>query len=455
MKAVIKSGCARIHERIHSEFTRMVPKSSEGGTFTFARSSVASPTTIRYICSTGIRNYDDLVGGMPFGKASELVGLPQSGKSTMAVRILVRAQEGYVYERIQTPNGGIKLQKLKPGTFQVTTLYYDEEGSLSDFDKRLCDGILLDAEILQCDTVELLWATMDKVMTILDEEQKDTGILQFLLVAIDTVGSLSTKSEYVRAWGKVDFPRVPQELKTGFKVMVGRMQRENVLLLGLNHVSRRMDMRTKKGFRAWEYSSPGGKAFSYFAYHRIFFEMKEVRYSLAGSGNQDGFLVFFQTLKNRLAPPLRASHMSLLFTLKDPETGKLIREGGFFDINCMLEALIFAKAARVAKQTGSISLRFNAFGVTTTTFGKAPSAETTEKTESLEEQEEAPEEEAESRRSKRDPKIPNRAAWPEFYAQHKADCEALYLVVIRQAHSASKAPVAGQDDDTEETETLD
>lgn len=458
----VKAGSDRVHERIQAKWKARLPKSAEGGTFRYARSTEGSPTEIKHVVTTGIKAFDDRVGGMPFGKATELVGLPQSGKTSMAVRTAVRAQLGFIFERKQTPDGRITLSKLKPGSFAVTVAYYDQEGSLSDYDKRIVDGIMLDAEVNQCDTVELMWATMDDVMMVLEEEQEASGILQFLIVIIDTVGSLSTKSEYLAAWGKQDFPRVPAELKTGMKVMIGRMQRENVMLMGLNHVSRRMDIRGKVAYKGWEYNAPGGKAFSYYAFHRVFFEMLQNRYCLAGKGGQDGFIIYFCTLKNRLKQPLREGRLALLFTVKDEKTGELVREGGFYDGYSLLESLIYGKAVKISKETGALVFGFSRFGIETATFNPQdamPSLEEQEETEAPPPRrkgrrlEPAPDTELEPapdappKKPKRDPKIPNRASWGAFYEQHKDDLDRLYAEVTRRAMAASDLVGACVDDD--------
>ncbi len=449
MKLKLSAANPKTHKRLQAVLQALVPDNPKSGTFCHAHSSEGSPTEIRHVVTTGIRVFDDRVGGMPFGKATELVGLPQSGKTTMAIRTAVRAQQGFVYQREQTPDGSIKLTQLKLGTFEVTVLYFDQEGSLSDFDKRIVDGTLLDAEIIQADTVELLWSIMDSTVETLVEIEKETGKLQFLIVVIDTVGTLATKTEYLTAWGKQDYPRVPAELKNGFKVMIGRMQRDNVMLIGLNHVSRRMEVRGRVAHRAWEYNAPGGKAFGYFAFHRVFFEMKEVKYTLVGKRQQDGFLVDFSALKNRLAPPLRPGRLSLLFTIKDVKTGKLKREGGFYDSYSTLECLLLAKAATLSKETGTIAFDFDAFGVQPVTFNAQAAVPELEEQEEVENEaprrgrksKPAEEEEIKPRKSK--PKIPNRAAWPAYYSQHQADFDALHEAVKERVMSASDLQTPG------------
>jgi len=461
-KPSAKLGRRSLLAKISATLDRLQPENPDGGTYEHARSTESSPTYIRYVVTTGIRAFDDRVGGMPIGKATELCGLPKSGKTNMAVRTCVRAQQGFIYERVQAEDGSVTLQQLKPGTYNVTILYYDNEGSLSDFNNRVVDRTVMDGEIIQCETIELLWKTMDGVMQDMDAEQEENPeIVQFLIVVIDTVGSMTTKMELDAAWGKTDFPRVPAQLKAGFKAMTSRMQRENVLLMGLNHVSRKMTSRAGTGppaFKGWSYDSPGGLAFSYFSTHQVYFEMLQRKYCLRSQGEADGILVYFLTEKNRMLPMLRQCNLALLFGLKDRLSGKLIQEGGFKDDWSLLECLIYHKAAKISRNTGFITFYFAKFGVPMTTFGAAAVP-------SLEEQDEAAPIPPPSRRmaarprlaegeehKKKDPRIPNRMAWLEFYQQHQADVEALYEIVTDRSLKGSFGVTLPGMDDAEEEE---
>ncbi len=456
-KAVIKSKSKSLIERIGSKLTAMQPENPAHGTFEHSRSIESSPTFTRYCVTTGIRTFDDRVQELPIGKSIELCGLPKSGKTNMAVRICVRAQQGFIYERIQKEDGSIELRQLEPGSFNVTTIYYDNEGSLSDFYHRQVDGVVMDGEIVQCETVELLWKTMDAIMEEVEKEEENTGVIQFLIVVIDTVGSMTTKLELEAAWGKQDFPRVPYQLKAGFKTMTCRMQRENVMLIGLNHVTRKMTAaaRGHVAYKGWLYDSPGGLAFSYFSTVQIYFEMLQLKYCLAGKGEADGILVYFMTQKNRTPPPFRQGRMALLFGLRDRETKKIIKEGGFKDDWSILETLIFSKAAKV-NDKGAITFRFERYGLALDEKAGAASLE--------EQDDEAPQ--ARSRASrrppvepikKRDPRITSRLKWPEFYTEHKEALEALYQLVTDRCMAGSESlQLPGgdddDDDDTDETE---
>ena len=455
-KLKIKSKSRSLLDRIEARLAKRQPEDSSSGTFEYARSTQDSPTFIRYLVTTGIRAFDDRVGGMPIGKAIELCGLPKSGKTNIAVRTCVRAQQGFIYERIQSGDGSIKLRQLEAGEFNVTVVYYDNEGSLSDFNHRQVDNTVMEGELLQCETVEMLWQTMDDIMEEVEKEEDESGITQFLIVVIDTVGIMTTKQEMDAAWGKQDFPRVPYHLKAGFKHMISRMQRDNVMLIGLNHVSKRMSRQYGRvAFRGWAYDSPGGMAFSYFATFQIYMEMLEKKYCLRGRGEADGILIYFMTKKNRLLPPLRQGRLALLFGTKDRATGKLIREGGIKDVWSMLETIIFAKAATVSDK-GAVSFLLEKFGIEPKTFGP------TETTPSLEEQDDVPPvppaslarpgRRTGSRRGpeeikKKDPRIPNRYAWLEFYEQHREDMDALYSVVTDRALQGSELNLPGVNDD--------
>ena len=148
-------------DRIASRLIRGQPETAEGGTYDVARSRDDAPSKIRYVVTTGIRPFDDRVGGMPIGKAIELCGLPSSGKTNMAVRTCVRAQQGFIYERTALPNGQYHLEQLKPGTYQVTTLYYDNEGSLSDIDKRTIEKFEKEAAEMGKSSFKYAWV-LDK-----------------------------------------------------------------------------------------------------------------------------------------------------------------------------------------------------------------------------------------------------------------------------------------------------
>jgi len=450
-KAKIKSTNRDLQGRILTALNHMRPKKADKGTFIVGRSTEESPTKVRYLVTTGIRAFDDRVGGMPVGKTIELIGMPQSGKTNMAVRTCVRAQMGHIYERVEDDGGKITLKKLKPGTYDVTTMYYDNEGSLSDFDKRRVDGVLMDGLIIPCDTVELLWKTMDRVIVEVDKEEEETGRLQILIVVIDTVGIMSTAMEMEKEFGKIDYPRVPKQLKDGFKRMTGKMMRENVLLIGLNHVSKKLVQGYKRGpgMKGWEYQQPGGLAFSYCSFHQVYFETLQVKYRLAKRGSPDGYLVYFCAMKNRIMPPLRECRMALLFTVKNGETQEILREGGFNDELSILEALIYDKAAEIKKDGTGIVFRFSAFGVETTTFSKG------ESTPSLEEQDENDDDDGGTSRKRKsskpdarprrlfNPRISTRGEWHDFYAEHKADLDALYDRATQAATCGDLMPSKG------------
>lgn len=458
MTLKVKSGSKDLTGRLLAMLRKGRPQTATNGTYDVGRSTVESPSKVRYVVKTGIRPFDDRVGGMPIGKTVELMGVPSSGKSAMAIRTCARAQAGFVYERISDGKGGYTLEQLKPGTFNVTVLYYDNEGSLSDPERRVVDGHELDCIIEQCDTVDLLFKTMERVMDAVVEEEEETGILQIMVVVLDTIASTCSLEDFKREWGKRDFPRAPAEYKHAFSVLIRQIQRENVLLIGVNHVTKKMERTNGRvAFKAWEHSSPGGKAFSYYSTHQVFFDQVLSNYRLGDGGSPDGFLLSFFTTKNRLGSPLRGGRLVLLFGQRDQE-GKVLLEGGLHGGFSLLETLINSKAAEVSKQTKAIIFKFKKFGVTTTTFKASHT---------LEEQDDAAPPGPVRKRKKaldeddepvvikpaREPRIANRAAWLTFYTEHAADLDALYLEANRrnQESSAFRSDFASSEDaDTED-----
>lgn len=460
----VKTGSKDLHGRIISKLSKGRPESAQNGTYDVGRSTVESPSRIKYVVTTGIRPFDDRVGGMPVGKTIELMGAPSSGKSCMAIRTCARAQAGFIYERVSDGKGGYALEQLKPGTFNVTILYYDNEGSLSDPERRIVDGHELDCVIEQCDTVDLLFKTMEKVMDMVAEEEEETGVLQFMVVVLDTIASTCSLEDFKREWGKRDFPRAPAEYKQAFSVLIRQIQRENVLLIGVNHVSKKMERNGGRvAFKAWEYSSPGGKAFSYYSTHQVFFDQVLANYRLGEGGSPDGFLLSFFTTKNRLGPPLRGGRLALLFGQREVD-GTVILEGGLHNGFSMLETLISSKAAVVSKQTKAITFTFRKFGVTPETFkssaaqddvddaapptGLAAVAIAKRKKKVLDETDDGPV-------VRREPKIPNRAAWIVFYAEHAADLDALYREANRRSQESSTFRKDFADSDEPDSDELD
>lgn len=455
----LKSTNKDLTSRIITTLKRARPREEDHGTYTVARANLDSPSAIDYIVTTGIRTFDERVGGLPVGKVTEIFGLPACGKTHLAVRVAVRAQQGFIYKRVPAKDAKtFKMEKLKPGTYDVTVLYYDNESALSEPYMKMVDGVTMDGIIEQCDTVDLLWETMEKVADMVAEEETVTKRLQILVIVIDTVASLVSKSDMKREWGKKDFPRSPQELKEGFRIMVRKLTRHNVLLIGTNHVSKRMKVEVGPGstpaYRAWDYDSPGGQAFKYYSHHRIYLEPMRVKYRVNGlKGPAEGFLIYFFTEKSRLRPPLREGRMALLFGERAHDTGEVISEGGFNDTYSVLETLIFSKAAEIAKKSRKISFKFHSFGIKTTTFTpEAPSLEdqADQPAAKLDETEGDGEGEGEELKRKTNPTINDRSEWPAFYAAHTADVEALFAEANRRAFQSVN--LSGSEDEEDEEE---
>jgi recombination protein RecA len=443
-------------DRIISKIHRCQPETEVAGTFEAVRSKGEVLAKIKYVITTGIKPFDDLVGGMPVGKVIELFGLESCGKTNLVVRTCVRAQMGHVYERIKAKNGlGYVLKQLDRDSYDLTILYMDNENSLSDQEKKMVDGVEMDAILSDCDTVDQLFKIIDITVDTAIEEQEATKRLQLVIVVVDTIASTSSKKEITQEWGVQDYPRQAQELRSAFRQMVRKIRRHNVCFIGTNQASdkfkqsggskkKRPGPPTDADFVAF-----GGKALKFYSTHRIFMEAAEGNYKLTPKAKfAAAFLVKFRSVKNRLLPPLREGRMVLMFGNTDRH-GEVTMPGGFNAEFSLLETLISLGFAEFSKEGTGISFKFNKHGIETSTF------ETKEIKQTLEEQDDA--EPADKKltlpaRGRKDPRITCRAEWPKFYKEHAADVDRLWEAAVAYAFTLEALP--GDEDEDADVEEL-
>jgi RecA/RadA recombinase len=165
-----------------------------------------------------------------------------------------------------------------------------------------------------------------------------------------------------------------------------------------------------------DYATFGGRALKFYASQRIFVQKVPKKFKLHPDNKlEDGLLIEMKTVKNRVKKPLRKGRMVLLFG--DEESAG----GGFNEVYSMLETFILLDMAK--DESGTISFRFQANGITPSTF--------------------------ESKRA--NPSIDNRLEWPAFYQEHKVDFDALWVLTEKKIFSseAQVDALASDDDDDE------
>ena len=129
---------------------------------------------------------------------------------------------------------------------------------------------------------------------------------------------------------------------------------------------------------------------------------------------------------NRILPPLREARAVIMFN------------GGLNNMFSKLETMVFLKIAERSK-TGEITFRFDKVGVTPKTF--------VAKVDSLED-----DDIGRRRRKKEKYAIADRAHWPEFYAEHKIDMDALWNIGKKRLFEIDTGVVPDSEDSLEEAD---
>lgn len=398
----------------------VAPTGADACSWEISRTTDLVMSQVKYVLTTGIDSFDDIVGGMPFGRMTELFGLESCGKTAMAIRCAARAMKKHICEVIHHEDGLPEYRPLKPEECKIVVVYIDNEQSLDEDGKLVVDGEKLDVVGCRFDTTDDIFKAIDQAIKFqkkrLEEEAKD-GIKRFMLIVVDTIASTSTKQELEQKWGTQDFPRQPQQISRGLRKLTRKVNRNNVCILFTNQVRVKFqEAAPKKGggqslqIKASDYTSPGGLALRFYASHRVFMYAMQQKYKLLPTSQfAAGLLIGFHTIKNRLRPPLRDGRMVLLFDKK---------KGGLNNVLSTLENLEFLGFAECGSETKHIdwTLKFAKNGVEPSTFG-----EKLERT--LDDEEEDP---APRRGRKKDPGFKTRAEWPKFYEEHQEDIKKLW-----------------------------
>jgi recombination protein RecA len=380
-------------DKIAKKVNKHKPKTDANGTFEISRLSEDIPSDIKYVLTTGIDVFDTATGGLPFGRIVEIYGLDACGKTGMSIRSCIRANQRHIYEKIKDDDGTETLRKIDDDS-DVTVLYIDNEESLSGDHKIVVDGTTLDCIVANADTIDRVFSVIEMVLDEIDNEKKETGREQWVVVVVDTIASTSSREELNREWGEVDYARQPQQLRQAFRKTSRNISRKNVCMICTNQVSDRFD----KGFTRNKPSTPqdsdfstfGGKALKYYASLRIFMYRMNWAYKMVRKARFDsGYLIGFKTTKNRMVKPLREGRMSLIF------------DKGFDNVMSMLETFLFLK---MAEDTGEkIVFRLGKFAAV-----KSPEADDDDVDDGAK------------------LSIGCRAEWPEFYQAHKQEFDAFW-----------------------------
>jgi len=437
--AVSIRGKKSLLDRVISKVNRTKPRKEDGGTFRVTRTTNVVLSSVKHVVLTGLRPFDNVTGGLPFGRVTELYGLDQSGKTALAVRASLRAQNFHIYEK-QRDGDAVAFRRLEGDDFDITVLYVDNEGSLDDDSKTLmwdeynpsAPPVKLDVGGADVDTVLGLFKMMDTFVSVLDEHEAETKRRQFLVVVVDTVASTSSAEEMSQEWGHVDYSRQPKQLREGFRRFIRQINRRNICMICINQISEKFNKQKRRFMtnvpQDEDFSTFGGRALKYYASLRVFFySLGQVKLSKQRRF-ADGLLIGFKTTKNRMVPPLREGRLALMF------------ERGYSEMYSMLETFLMLKFAELSPK-GQIAFKFKSLNVETTTFGASA----------------ARRDDVDDDAGRRDenPEIESKSEWPSFYLAHRVDFDTLWEAAVRRLFSnSSQDDVAVSDEDDEDESEL-
>ena len=295
---------------------------------------------IDYVLKTGIRAFDDLVGGMPFGRLIELYGLPACGKTAMVIRSAVQAVQGQIYERrrsgseyvyTQLPQKWVQDSSHVNGgywerDYDITVLYIDNEHSLDDSGSITVDGKRIEVILARSNTVEYIFKMVEETIKTLHEVEEETGRMQMALVIVDTIAGTASKEELNREWGKDDYARQPKQLRDGFRKMTSSLADNRVCMICTNQCSDNFKASSNSRIPLplhQKFTPFGGKALGFYATHRVFMHpFEERKYTLVkGAKFASGILIGFFSKKNRIRKPNREGRLVLTFGDEHGENG--------------------------------------------------------------------------------------------------------------------------------------
>lgn len=431
-----------LNDRIYNRLMKSRPKSSDAGMIDVSRTDKSIFSAVRYVITTGLDPFDDLIGAFPVGRITEVFGPEACGKTQMAIRTAIRAQTLNIAEVIRDKNG-VRFKPVEKKKLYVHVLYVDNECSIDEDEKIIVDGTRLKVHLVRCDTVSQLFKVGDITVEEIAKQQKsDPDTLYIVVMIVDTVAATSSAQEMTQEWGHQDYSRHAQQYSLGFRVMSRKVSRHNVAMICTNQTREMFKLAQpgkKKmmvaGLQTDDKATFGGKALRFYATHRVYMEKIREYKTHPKSKFPNGLLIGFKSAKNRVRKPYREGRLVLLF---GDERGV---GGGFSNEYSLLETLLYLKFAEVAEGSKNIVFKFSRHGIPTTTFDDTETSTTLDEDDS---------EDSSSKRGKKDPFISMRAEWPAFYAAHKADINALYEAAISAAFAAEAVPIEGEEDDNEE-----
>lgn len=283
----------------------------DGGKIAYFLDEQENPAEISDWISTGSSILDLAIsnrphGGLPVGKMVELNGLEGTGKSLVSAHVVADTQR----------KGG------------VAVVIDTENAAAPEFWKSL--GVDLSKLLyVQCETVEDIFAQMEKMIAIVRKSNKD----RILTIIVDSVAAASTKAELESDHGKDGFA-------TGKSIIISKAMRKITTMIGRQKVLTVFTNQLRQNLNAMafgdKYVVSGGKALAYHCSVRVRLNNTgKLKKAEEVIGNECKAVV----IKNRMGPPQRQANFEIYFDsgiadysswIKVLKDNSIIKQGGAY-----------------------------------------------------------------------------------------------------------------------------
>ena len=269
----------------------------EGGKIAHFLDEQDNPSEITDWISTGSSILDLAIsnrphGGLPVGKMVEFNGLEGTGKSLLSAHVVADTQK----------KGGIAV------------VIDTENSAAPEFWKSL--GVDLSRLLyVQCETVEDIFAQMERMIAIVRKSDKD----RILTIIVDSVAAASTKVELESDHGKDGYA-------TGKSIIISKAMRKITTMIGRQKVLTVFTNQLRQNLKAMafgdQYVVSGGKALAYHCSVRV--RLNNTGKLKRGDeviGNECKAVV----MKNRMGPPYRQANFDIYFDSGIADYGSWIK----------------------------------------------------------------------------------------------------------------------------------
>lgn len=291
---VSKEKATRLKVAGDIDLDAFVKACATGASMRIMRSIDDAPVTQRL--TTGDRIIDLLLGGgVPVGKQIEIIGYQSSGKTSLAIEILIQLINQY--------NG--------------YAFVVDHEDESWDFPTRQIKLGLDESKLNRIvygdyDTIEGVFEGMERFIETVCIKNKVRDVPVGLFV--DSIAAFSSKEEIEAQYGLDGYPTQARIIAKGHRKLRSLLAKNNIKNVFFVFLNQAKDAIAKDRFHAPEIETLGGKAVRFFSAIRIMMEhQKQLAMNVNDKPLPVGIKVKLKTIKNKTFPALQSATLRIMF----------------------------------------------------------------------------------------------------------------------------------------------